>query len=821
MTSGQKISLSLLFSVILFSVFAVVAFSGLFNVVETHFYQPAVVDGIKKQLSSISDSFIQYTDVYGARFSAYTELACVKESAEPVLSQKTIADRTDATGLLLSNMPSLLGIRLLDSNGKRIHFSTFKSDILKENKTAVAYRNYNQLDEIEANQLLNNKKLENGKSILFDADKSRLIFICPFMDGYGADRGIAVFYVDSADFNRFLLAKNIISINDSGVLIGKTVTDEQNEAKSVYGFVFGLPNVSSDEIIAAVADKWLAGSLGTELVLKSDENTLVVLSDDSCGFAYFARVENEKIFDFPETVRILLLVCVFMTLFLGIYLLFSLKQDDMVIIRERIKRFQFSLIREYLENRDKPDWEKISEEITGRKNDVSLEVKRSLGRRGKRHSAEVDKLLEQSWNDILAALGKPKDSADADSRPRIGAAEAVLSAEGTAEIKRMLEQLIADGGSVQKKKTPQPVKAAQPVQTAVKKSPAVVEEAEPIEELGDVEEAEPIEELGAVEAAEPIEELGEVEAAEPIEELGEVEAAEPIEELGEVEEAEPIEELSDVEEAEPIEELGDVEEAEPIEELGDVEEAEPIEELSDVEAEPIEELSDVEAEPIEELADVEEAEPIEELGDVEEAEPIEELGEVEEAEPIEELGEVEEAEPIEELGEVDEAEPIEELSDVEEAEPIEELSDVEEAVPIEELGDIKEAEPIEELSDVEAEPIEELGDVEEAEPIKEILPSSPKVNPVTAENTDGSDKADEAAEAELIPLEEKGVNFSFTLSRTKLFGDKMDSNVITELKKVSNEAITEKDGIYMISENLDTRNVKLNDEFKGLVDSLL
>ena len=49
----------------------------------------------------------------------------------------------------------------------------------------------------------------------------------------------------------------------------------------------------------------------------------------------------------------------------------------------------------------------------------------------------------------------------------------------------------------------------------------------------------------------------------------------------------------------------------------------------------------------------------------------------------------------------------------------------------------------------------------------------------------------------------------------------MDSNVITELKKVSNEAITEKDGIYMISENLDTRNVKLNDEFKGLVDSLL
>ena len=87
--------------------------------------------------------------------------------------------------------------------------------------------------------------------------------------------------------------------------------------------------------------------------------------------------------------------------------------------------------------------------------------------------------------------------------------------------------------------------------------------------------------------------------------------------------------------------------------------------------------------------------------------------------------------------------------------------------------------------------------------------------------TEQTDEAEETVEAELIPLEEKGVNFSFTLSKTKLFGDKMDSNVITELKKVSNEAITEKDGIFMISENLDTRNVKLNDEFKGLVDSLL
>ena len=54
----------------------------------------------------------------------------------------------------------------------------------------------------------------------------------------------------------------------------------------------------------------------------------------------------------------------------------------------------------------------------------------------------------------------------------------------------MLEQLIADGGSVQGKKASQPVRTAQPVQTAtVKKSPVAVEEAEPIEELSDVEEA--------------------------------------------------------------------------------------------------------------------------------------------------------------------------------------------------------------------------------------------------------------------------------------------------------------------------------------------
>ena len=57
-------------------------------------------------------------------------------------------------------------------------------------------------------------------------------------------------------------------------------------------------------------------------------------------------------FAMPDAVKILLLICIFVTLFLVVFLAVNLKQDDMVVIRERIRRLQLGIVSEYLKKKE-------------------------------------------------------------------------------------------------------------------------------------------------------------------------------------------------------------------------------------------------------------------------------------------------------------------------------------------------------------------------------------------------------------------------------------------------------------------------------------
>ena len=57
MTSGKKVALSLLISILIFSAFALLSFVGLFSVFETKFYQPAVISNMKNNKKILAINF--------------------------------------------------------------------------------------------------------------------------------------------------------------------------------------------------------------------------------------------------------------------------------------------------------------------------------------------------------------------------------------------------------------------------------------------------------------------------------------------------------------------------------------------------------------------------------------------------------------------------------------------------------------------------------------------------------------------------------------------------------------------------------------------
>lgn len=578
MTSGQKTALSVLISVMLFGAFTVAAFAGLFSAIDARFYEPAKISQINKKLDGISLTYDDYLKTLTERFalgqSAFLKNSSVQTFVEAKPSDADVLSRGEALGELRSSTQGFLGLRVLDKNQNSIHYSTFHSDILRrdEKNNLTAYKNYLECvtlsgsEEIPA-QIVScgdtGGDLQAGQKIYYDKE-NRIVFSFPLYDKYSVFRGSAIFYVNALDFANVLLKKNLISIGESANFL----SNAKSGADCLCGYVFGLPSVGQEDFSEALFDAWHKNSGAAERLLSIDEqkkNYWVAVSQKSKSGIFVCGIYNDEIFALPSSARILILICVFISIFLICFLLLNLRRDDETVIRERIKSLQLGVVDEYLSKKEELNWETIS----GRRDAVTKEIIQSLGGRAKKRQAQVEELINRSWDELFAAMNL---------KPNGAAANSGLGAEGAQEIKAMLQELLSSGSlKVQAVQAP----AATQTVAAAPASPAAVADAEPVEDLEEIEEAE------AIEEAEPVEKVEEIGEAEPVEE---VEEAEPVEDLEEVEEAEPVEDLEEVQDAEPVEDLEEVEEAEPAEDVEPLDEdlAAFAESLSDDEPEPVE-----------------------------------------------------------------------------------------------------------------------------------------------------------------------------------------------------------------------------------------
>ena len=597
MTSGQKTAVSLLISVVLFAAFVVAAFTGLFSVIDARFYEPGKISQIQKHLDTVSENFNEYIETLESRFgkneNSFLKQTCVQSYIENQPSDEVVRERSKLSGDLFSQTPGLLGMRLIDKNGSSVHFSTFSSDVLNRTSEIVSYKNYTDAITLTGEKEIPFDKISSPDSYgtngvvcktVFDGRDNRIILSFPYYDSYKAYRGTFVFYVNANDFNRVLLSKKIITFGDTGSLVsGLNFEEEKKETEYKSGFVFGIPAIGKKIFEQEILSRWEKGLFAPEKIVykssedsfaiqeydaaienkKSDNNYWVLVSSTKTDFGYIGGIYPDEMFAMPDAVKILLLICIFVTLFLVVFLAVNLKQDDMVVIRERIRRLQLGIVSEYLKKKENVDWQVVSGKIAERRQDVTLEIIRSLGRKAKKHDKEVNELINRSWDELLAAMSVQVRKENNEN-----------GLTNAAEIKSMLEELLSSGNI--KVQTVGSDVNVMPVTVKPSKSVPVTEQ---VQELDKVEKAEAVEELEEVEDAEAVDELEEVEEAETVEELEEVEDVEAVDELEEVEDAEAVEELEEVEDAEAVEELEEVEEAEAVDELEEVEEPEVVEKL--------------------------------------------------------------------------------------------------------------------------------------------------------------------------------------------------------------------------------------------------
>ena len=609
MTSGQKIAFSLLAALALFAVFVMSLHSRLFTELETRFYAQAKIEENTGQLNQISESCDSYIseilNLVEKGDNAWTKNASVRTYYVQNPSESDVTQRRRLTESLFSQITALSGIRVIDKNGKNVHYSSYDdTDLLKQSGISKSYKNYPDIikdaGEIDFEVLQKNSS-ESKSVLLCDEEGGRLILSVPFCWVDGIYSGLALFYLNLREVEKELVSKDIIAPGE-----GLSLYADENLAG---GFVLNIPRGAKSDFRQPLLKYWGSGSQEPEKLLATEDGRYyLALSSSRSGKIRISAVYTNDVFELSKEIRLLIYICIFISILLVVFLIFSFTRDPLVTLQKRIKKIQLSIIEDYLDGKEKREWADIARHLRQRRNDLSDEIIRSLHIHSKKRRQEISDYLEKNWDEIFAIFetktGADNSGASA-SVPVAGTAE--LNGASIAEIRRMLEEVLQNRNLVV------PVAAgaaagAAVATAAVKTAPA----ADDAEELDEVEEIDEVEELA--EDAEAVDELDEVEElAEDAEAVDDLDDAEEVEELAEeTEDAEEVEELA--EEAEEVTE--DAEEVEDLAEEGGA--ADEVEELSD--ADEVEELE----EEVGELDSADEAEEVDELDDADEVEELEE-----------------------------------------------------------------------------------------------------------------------------------------------------------------------------------------------------
>jgi hypothetical protein len=606
-TVSQKAALTLLISVVLFAGFTVLAFTGLFDLVEARFYNPSITASLTREIEQDTKTIQDFLSELQSRFAVTLQETSVKRSFLPNQSAEDIFERTRIYGILIETQTGLQSVRFVDAGGIRIHFSTYGADILRQDRLSIAYRNY---DDMPGNIPYDQVEVPNQGNIKLTLDEAgdRIIFSLPFYDSFDVYRGTALFSLSVR-----AVAERLI--NEGRVKIGEDVSILSNPP----GVLAGLPNSARNALIPKVASVWTEGLLTLTPLDSADSGvSLALISSKTSQEIYVGRLVNESLFAFPYTMKLILLVSFFLTVYLSVFLIFNLRQDSMTVIQNRLKRLQISLIEQYYDRKSDMDWGHWSRELEQRRDEIRSELKQGIKvRSGRRADDDIDTLIDKSWDELLTVIGGRQDkvTANIDEEKLQNILNRILSASA--------------GG----------VPVVQAPASAVSQAPAAVRAQPSAEEPEELDGAEAVEELGEAESVE------ELDGAETVEELGEAESVE------ELDGAEAVEELS---EAESVEELDGAEAVEELSEVESVEELDGTEIAGTTNPAATKGGSEQQSpQPAGRMKTNNEPEALEELDAGEITENIEEVEELEEIEALEEVEEVEPAGKLSNMPETD------------------------------------------------------------------------------------------------------------------------------------------------------------------------
>ena len=395
MTTLHKAAVSLLISAILFGIFALFAFTRLFDILEARFYNPAIIEHATRDLShnaEVAERFV--ADMQ----NLFTEALRTDEVKRIFLARQNESDILTSSNALSNLMEKFSGIqwiRFIDSGGSRLFYSSYGPDIM--NQSTRIYRSYSEPD-LPYERIAVEK--DGDPKLIFDGSAERILFSFPAYDSFDVYCGTALFSVSIEPLWNQL-------INEGRIRTGQDIIVISNPQ----GLLFESPATGEEAMPSQISTIWsLEEEKTTRLFSAVSGIPLALLSIKTSYNFFVGRLVNEELLFLPFALKIILLLTFFLTIFLIVFLLFNIRKDPIVVIQNRIKELQISLIEQFYENKNEADWTRWIRELEFRKKEVSAQLKWNLNINSESENNDIDTLISKSWDELLAILGSRRET---------------------------------------------------------------------------------------------------------------------------------------------------------------------------------------------------------------------------------------------------------------------------------------------------------------------------------------------------------------------------------------------------------------------------
>lgn len=480
MSSGQKVVLSFLLTLAVFAGFIVFDRIGNFNikeVIQTKYYAQAKIQDEQDKLDNLAKNYNDYIlDILAKIYTqkeSYLSNEAVKTYSIQNPTEKDEVTRRNLTNQLFDEIVGFEGIRLIEKSKRAVHYSSFNADILRTEGTKKTYKNYQTILEENSELPVEDITIDNPKEkIYLDSKLKRLIISFPFFNTEDVFFGSFICYFNLNALETYFKNQELIlqenkivpfSVDNKNLLAINIPEDGKNQ------FI--------DSISLAIKENKVTTSKVNKLnkIIEQKDGTSWVLlaSKESYGFTVL-KVEKASLFELASEFSYLIYTSIFITLYLLFFLIFSLKRNSVVKIKQRIKKIQFGIVSEYLENKQEIQWNQVARQLANRKEELYLEIKNSIGQ-NKKQEKLIDEYLEQSWKEIINIINSQNQNDTSN-----------LNIASIQEIRKVIEEVIQEAKLNLSPIVTQVVSA--PVGQTFASQEQNIEDLEAVEELEEIEE---------------------------------------------------------------------------------------------------------------------------------------------------------------------------------------------------------------------------------------------------------------------------------------------------------------------------------------------